>query len=97
MEIFYDGSTRRIRAAREVILSLGTIHTPKVLMQSVTTQVDRYRLRVDGVALAAGRGWPRVCGGLFAVNMTPKEASMSRYSEWARCKKRSLWLLPLVL
>src|SRR6516162_5614241 len=34
VQISYDGSVRRIRAGREVILSLGAIHTPKVLMQS---------------------------------------------------------------
>jgi protein-S-isoprenylcysteine O-methyltransferase Ste14 len=38
-----------------------------------------------------------VWGGLFAVNMTLKEASMSRYPEWAQYKKRSWWLLPPVL
>ena len=32
--------------------------------------------------------------GLFAVNMRLKEASMSRYPEWAAYKKRSWWLLP---
>jgi protein-S-isoprenylcysteine O-methyltransferase Ste14 len=35
--------------------------------------------------------------GLFAVNMVLKEASMSRYPEWAAYKKRSWWLLPGVL
>ncbi len=35
--------------------------------------------------------------GLFAVNMHMKEASMSRYPEWAAYKKRSWWLLPFVL
>ena len=32
--------------------------------------------------------------GLFAVNMILKEASMSRYPEWAAYKARSKWLLP---
>ena len=32
--------------------------------------------------------------GLFAVNMTLKEASMSRYAEWSAYKKRSWWLIP---
>src|SRR6516164_218691 len=35
-----------------------------------------------------------IWGGLFAVNMTLKEASMSRYAEWADYKKRSWWLVP---
>ena len=34
VEIAYGRGTRRFRAGREVILSLGAIHTPKVLMQS---------------------------------------------------------------
>ena len=34
LTISYEGSVRRIRAGRDVILSLGAIHTPKVLMQS---------------------------------------------------------------
>jgi choline dehydrogenase-like flavoprotein len=34
VQISYEGSVRRIRAGHEVILSLGAIHTPKVLMQS---------------------------------------------------------------
>src|SRR6516164_330107 len=34
VQISYEGSVRRIRAGRDVILSLGAIHTPKVLMQS---------------------------------------------------------------
>jgi len=37
-----------------------------------------------------------IWGGLFAVNMILKEASMSRYPEWAQYKKRSWWLVPLV-
>src|SRR5215475_15243041 len=34
VEISYEGRVRSIRAGCEVILSLGAIHTPKVLMQS---------------------------------------------------------------
>ena len=32
--------------------------------------------------------------GLFGTNMVMKEASMSRYPEWADYKRRSFWLLP---
>lgn len=32
--------------------------------------------------------------GVFAVNMVLKEASMSRYPEWADYKRRTGWLLP---
>jgi protein-S-isoprenylcysteine O-methyltransferase Ste14 len=35
--------------------------------------------------------------GLFAVNMVMKEASMSRYPEWAEYKRRSWWLVPGIL
>jgi choline dehydrogenase-like flavoprotein len=34
VEFSYDGKTHRIAAGLEVVLSLGAIHTPKVLMQS---------------------------------------------------------------
>ena len=34
---------------------------------------------------------------LFAVNMVMKEASMSRYPEWAAYKKNSWWLVPGLL
>lgn len=43
VEISYEGRTRRIRAGREVILSLGAIHTPKVLMQSGIGDQDELR------------------------------------------------------
>src|SRR5215813_7824457 len=49
VEISYEGSTRRIRAGREVILSLGAIHTPKVLMQSGIG--DQTELRRFGIPL----------------------------------------------
>jgi len=35
--------------------------------------------------------------GLFSVNMVMKEASMSRYPEWAAYKKRTWWLVPGLL
>ncbi len=35
--------------------------------------------------------------GVFAVNMIMKEASMSRYPEWAEYRKRTRWLIPFVL
>lgn len=35
--------------------------------------------------------------GLFTVNMHMKEASMSRYPEWADYKKRTKWVVPFVL
>jgi choline dehydrogenase len=34
VEVLFDGRLRRIAAAQEVVLSLGAIHTPKLLMQS---------------------------------------------------------------
>jgi protein-S-isoprenylcysteine O-methyltransferase Ste14 len=34
--------------------------------------------------------------GIFAVNMIMKEASMSRYPEWAAYRKRTWWLIPFV-
>jgi protein-S-isoprenylcysteine O-methyltransferase Ste14 len=37
-----------------------------------------------------------VWGGLFAVNMVMKEASMSRYPEWAEYRRRSWWLVPFI-
>jgi choline dehydrogenase len=43
VEISYEGGTRRIRAGQEVILSLGAIHTPKVLMQSGIGDQDELR------------------------------------------------------
>jgi protein-S-isoprenylcysteine O-methyltransferase Ste14 len=35
--------------------------------------------------------------GLFTVNMHMKEASMSRYPEWAAYKKRTKWVIPYLL
>jgi protein-S-isoprenylcysteine O-methyltransferase Ste14 len=35
--------------------------------------------------------------GVFVVNMIMKEASMSRYPEWAEYRKRTWWLIPFVI
>ena len=60
--------------------------------RNVRSLVERGQRRLgSGLVLA----W--VWGCLFAVNMVLKEASMSRYPEWAAYKKRSWWLLPFVL
>src|SRR5215472_16072543 len=60
VEISYEGSTRRIRAGREVILSLGAIHTPKVLLHSGIG--DQAELRRFGIPVVqdlpgVGRGF----------------------------------------
>ena len=47
IEISYNGSICRIRADLEIVLSLGAIHTPKVLMQSGIG--DQAQLRRFGI------------------------------------------------
>src|SRR6266436_10101960 len=50
VECIYGGNTHRIGAGREVVLSLGAIHTPKVLMQSgIGDQVELRRLGIPVV------------------------------------------------
>jgi choline dehydrogenase len=49
VEIFYEGKVLRIGADSEVVLSLGAIHTPKVLMQSGIG--DEAELRRVGIPL----------------------------------------------
>src|SRR5499427_6834350 len=57
VEISYEGSTRRIRAGREVILSLGAIHTPKVLLQSgIGDQAELRRFGIPVVQDLPGVG-----------------------------------------
>src|SRR5262245_52378794 len=49
VEIAYDGKSHRIGAGLEVVLSLGAIHTPKVLMQSGIgdeTELQRFGIPV---------------------------------------------------
>jgi len=38
-----------------------------------------------------------IWSGMFAVNMTLKEASLSRYPEWEGYKRSSWWLLPPIV
>jgi choline dehydrogenase len=49
VEVAIDGRTRRFQVGHEVVLSLGAVHTPKVLMQSGIG--DRDRLRGFGIEL----------------------------------------------
>src|SRR5215510_5963692 len=57
VEISYEGRTRRIRAGREVVLSLGVIHTPKVLMQSgIGDQAELQRFGIPVVQDLPGVG-----------------------------------------
>ena len=65
VEVLYEGKVHRIRAGREVILSLGALHTPKVLMQSGIGDQDE--LRYFGIPLVqhlpgVGRNLMNHCG-----------------------------------
>jgi choline dehydrogenase len=57
VEIAHDGGSRGIGAVLEVVLSLGAIHTPKVLMQSgIGDQVELQRLGIPLVQHLPGVG-----------------------------------------
>jgi choline dehydrogenase len=57
VEIAYNGKSVRIGAGSEVILSLGAIHTPKVLMQSgIGDESDLRRLGIPTVQHLPGVG-----------------------------------------
>jgi choline dehydrogenase len=57
VEIFYDGKTHRVRAGVEVVVSLGAIHTPKVLMQSgIGDQAELQRFGIPMVQHLPGVG-----------------------------------------
>jgi choline dehydrogenase len=65
VEILYEGNVHRINAGREVILSLGAMHTPKVLMQSGIGDQDE--LRYFGIPViqhlpGVGRNFMNHCG-----------------------------------
>ena len=57
VEIEYQGEIRRINAGLEAVLSLGAIHTPKVLMQSgIGDQAELERLGIPVVQHLPGVG-----------------------------------------
>src|SRR5262249_34323801 len=57
VEIVYNSETRRISAGLEVVLSLGAIHTPKLLMQSgVGDEAELQRLGIPLVQHLPGVG-----------------------------------------
>jgi choline dehydrogenase-like flavoprotein len=57
VEIVYNGRTQRIAAGIEIVLSLGAMHTPKVLMQSgVGDQAELQRLGIPVVHHLPGVG-----------------------------------------
>jgi choline dehydrogenase len=57
VEIAYDGKIQRINARLEVVLSLGAIHTPKVLMLSgIGDQAELQRLGIPVVQHLPGVG-----------------------------------------
>jgi len=57
VEIAYNGNIQRIDAGVEVILSLGAMHTPKVLMLSgLSNQADLQRLGIPVVQHLPGVG-----------------------------------------
>jgi choline dehydrogenase len=57
VEIIYNGKTQSINAGYEVVLSLGAIHTPKVLMQSgIGDQVELQRFEIHVVEHLPGVG-----------------------------------------
>ena len=65
VEVLYEGKVHRMNAGREVILSLGALHTPKVLMQSGIGNQDE--LRYFGIPLVqhlpgVGRNLMNHCG-----------------------------------
>jgi choline dehydrogenase len=57
VEIVYNGKTQRIAAGLEIVLSLGAMHTPKVLMQSgIGDQAELQRLGISVVQHLPGVG-----------------------------------------
>jgi choline dehydrogenase len=57
VEIVHNGKVQRIGAVLEIVLSLGTINTPKILMQSgIGDEVELQRLGIPRVQHLPGVG-----------------------------------------
>jgi choline dehydrogenase len=57
VEIYHGGKTKQIRAALEVVLSLGAVNTPKVLMQSgIGDQTELAKLGIPVIQHLPGVG-----------------------------------------
>jgi choline dehydrogenase len=57
VEVIFDGRVHRINAGSEVVLSLGSIHTPMVLMQSgIGDEVELRRWSIPVIEHLAGVG-----------------------------------------
>jgi choline dehydrogenase len=57
IEFVHGGQNRRVDANREIVLSLGAIHTPKVLMQSgIGDEEDLHKFKIPVVQVLPGVG-----------------------------------------
>jgi choline dehydrogenase len=79
VEIFHRGTTRLIGAGREVVLSLGAMHTPKVLMHSGIgdqAQLRRFGIEVRQHLAGVGRNFQDhvalYCGWEYQVPLPPR-------------------------
>jgi choline dehydrogenase len=79
VEIFHRGTTRVIGAEREVVLSLGAMHTPKVLMHSGIgdqAQLRRFGIEVRQHLAGVGRNFQDhvafYCGWEYEVPLAPR-------------------------
>jgi choline dehydrogenase len=79
VEIFHRGTTRVIGAEREVVLSLGAMHTPKVLMHSGIgdqAELRRFGIEVRQHLAGVGRNFQDhvafYCGWEYQVPLPPR-------------------------
>ena len=87
--IFHQGTTRRIRARLEVVLSLGAIHTPKVLMLSGIgdeTELRRYGMPVLQHLPGVGRNFQDHlafdCVWEYKVGLPPRNGMSEAIMFW---------------